>query len=94
MTPFTALKIALSVLRDVFHKAGINKSNNPSDFNRARVSAFDISLTRFVLNDDQKRLFEKLSIYCDRYAELIPVSFVLGELWLTNPNPFKSGGHH
>uniref|UniRef100_A0A3B4GH24 Bestrophin homolog n=2 Tax=Haplochromini TaxID=319058 RepID=A0A3B4GH24_9CICH len=32
---------------------------------------------RFVLNDDQKRLFEKLSIYCDRYAELIPVSFVL-----------------
>ncbi|KAF7659860.1 hypothetical protein LDENG_00292150 [Lucifuga dentata] len=33
---------------------------------------------RFVLNDDQKRLFEKLSIYCDRYAELIPVSFVLG----------------
>uniref|UniRef100_A0A3Q3BF91 Bestrophin homolog n=1 Tax=Kryptolebias marmoratus TaxID=37003 RepID=A0A3Q3BF91_KRYMA len=26
---------------------------------------------------DQKRLFEKLSIYCDRYAELIPVSFVL-----------------
>ncbi|KAG7245439.1 hypothetical protein INR49_010890 [Caranx melampygus] len=32
----------------------------------------------FVLNDDQKRLFEKLSIYCDRYAELIPVSFVLG----------------
>ncbi|CAN9499386.1 unnamed protein product [Ophioblennius macclurei] len=33
---------------------------------------------RFVLNDHQKRLFEKLSIYCDRYAELIPVSFVLG----------------
>ncbi|XP_029289224.1 bestrophin-2 [Cottoperca gobio] len=33
---------------------------------------------RFVLNDDQKRLFEKFSIYCDRYAELIPVSFVLG----------------
>nr|XP_040017689.1 bestrophin-2 [Gasterosteus aculeatus aculeatus]XP_040017690.1 bestrophin-2 [Gasterosteus aculeatus aculeatus] len=33
---------------------------------------------RFVMNDDQKRLFEKLSIYCDRYAELIPVSFVLG----------------
>lgn len=32
------------------------------------------------MNDDQKRLFEKLSIYCDRYAELIPVSFVLGEL--------------
>ncbi|TNN00225.1 hypothetical protein fugu_011471 [Takifugu bimaculatus] len=33
---------------------------------------------RFVLNNDQKRLFEKLAIYCDRYAELIPVSFVLG----------------
>ncbi|KAM4619343.1 bestrophin-4 [Polymixia lowei] len=33
---------------------------------------------RFVLNDGQKRLFEKLSMYCDRYAELIPVSFVLG----------------
>ncbi|XP_037109464.1 bestrophin-2 [Syngnathus acus] len=33
---------------------------------------------RFVLNVEQKRQFEKLSIYCDRYAELIPVSFVLG----------------
>ncbi|KAL0968834.1 hypothetical protein UPYG_G00272500 [Umbra pygmaea] len=33
---------------------------------------------RFVLPDTQKRLFEKLAIYCDRYAELIPVSFVLG----------------
>ncbi|XP_036962942.1 bestrophin-2 [Acanthopagrus latus] len=33
---------------------------------------------RFVLSDDQRRLFEKLAIYCDRYAELIPVSFVLG----------------
>ncbi|XP_060933043.1 bestrophin-1 [Limanda limanda] len=33
---------------------------------------------RFVLSDEQKRLFEKLAIYCDRYAELIPVSFVLG----------------
>ncbi|XP_045893210.1 bestrophin-1 isoform X2 [Micropterus dolomieu] len=33
---------------------------------------------RFVFNEDQKRLFEKLSLYCDRYAELIPVSFVLG----------------
>lgn len=32
-----------------------------------------------MLNNDQKRLFEKLAIYCDRYAELIPVSFVLGE---------------
>ncbi|XP_015254695.1 PREDICTED: bestrophin-2-like [Cyprinodon variegatus] len=33
---------------------------------------------RFMLSSEQKRLFEKLSIYCDRYAELIPVSFVLG----------------
>ncbi|XP_061677574.1 bestrophin-1 [Syngnathoides biaculeatus] len=33
---------------------------------------------RFVLNVEQKRQFEKLSMYCDRYAELIPVSFVLG----------------
>lgn len=32
-----------------------------------------------MLNSEQKRLFEKLAIYCDRYAELIPVSFVLGE---------------
>lgn len=41
-----------------------------------------VSVTRFILKDDQKRLFEKLSIYCDRYAELIPVSFVLGQLVL------------
>ncbi|XP_018558338.1 bestrophin-3 isoform X2 [Lates calcarifer] len=33
---------------------------------------------RFALTDDQKRLFEKLSMYCDRYAEQIPVTFVLG----------------
>ncbi|KAM9376057.1 bestrophin-4 [Pholidichthys leucotaenia] len=33
---------------------------------------------RFVLNENQQRLFEKLSLYCDRYAELIPLSFVLG----------------
>ncbi len=39
----------------------------------------DVSFTRFVLNNDQKRLFEKLALYCDRYAQLIPVSFVLGE---------------
>ncbi|CAL8261627.1 unnamed protein product [Merluccius merluccius] len=39
---------------------------------------FFSSVYRFVLNEDQKRLFEKLSMYCDRYAELIPVSFVLG----------------
>ncbi|XP_008399055.1 bestrophin-3 [Poecilia reticulata] len=33
---------------------------------------------RLVLSEQQKRLFEKLSIYCDRYAEQIPVTFVLG----------------
>ncbi|KAM6895708.1 LOW QUALITY PROTEIN: bestrophin-3-like [Xenentodon cancila] len=33
---------------------------------------------RLVLSEHQKRLFEKLSIYCDRYAEQIPVTFVLG----------------
>ncbi|KAE8281086.1 Bestrophin-3 Vitelliform macular dystrophy 2-like protein 3 [Larimichthys crocea] len=33
---------------------------------------------RLVLSEDQKRLFEKLSMYCDKYAEQIPVTFVLG----------------
>ncbi|XP_075392873.1 bestrophin-2a [Tenrec ecaudatus] len=33
---------------------------------------------RFVLNEEQKRYFEKLVLYCDQYASLIPVSFVLG----------------
>ncbi|KAJ8245489.1 hypothetical protein GJAV_G00271280 [Gymnothorax javanicus] len=33
---------------------------------------------RFFLSDTQKRYFEKLSLYCDRYAEQIPVTFVLG----------------
>ncbi|XP_062238838.1 bestrophin-3-like [Platichthys flesus] len=33
---------------------------------------------RFALSEDQKRLFEKVSIYCDKYAEQIPVTFVLG----------------
>ncbi|XP_069037662.1 bestrophin-1 [Lepisosteus oculatus] len=36
------------------------------------------ALYRFILPDRQRRLFEKLSLYCNRYAELIPVSFVLG----------------
>ncbi|KAM9495179.1 bestrophin-2 [Clarias gariepinus] len=35
-------------------------------------------LYRFLLHDGQRRLFEKLAIYCDQYAQLIPVSFVLG----------------
>ncbi|XP_051693819.1 bestrophin-2a [Oryctolagus cuniculus] len=33
---------------------------------------------RFLLTEDQKLYFEKLVIYCDQYASLIPVSFVLG----------------
>ncbi|XP_029969881.1 bestrophin-3-like [Salarias fasciatus] len=33
---------------------------------------------RFVLTGHQKTLFEKLSMYCDKYAEQIPVTFVLG----------------
>ncbi|XP_004616848.1 bestrophin-2 [Sorex araneus] len=33
---------------------------------------------RLVLTEDQKRYFEKVVIYCDQYASLIPVSFVLG----------------
>lgn len=33
---------------------------------------------RLVLTEPQKRLFEKLSMYCDKYAEQIPVTFVLG----------------
>uniref|UniRef100_A0A8C3IHX1 Bestrophin homolog n=1 Tax=Chrysemys picta bellii TaxID=8478 RepID=A0A8C3IHX1_CHRPI len=43
------------------------------------VTYLGLSLTyRFVLAEDQKRYFEKLVIYCDNYANLIPVSFVLG----------------
>ncbi|XP_023806004.1 bestrophin-2 [Oryzias latipes] len=38
-----------------------------------------ISITyRFFLYEDQKRYFEKLAIYCNHYASLIPMSFVLG----------------
>ncbi|XP_048883167.1 bestrophin-3-like isoform X2 [Brienomyrus brachyistius] len=33
---------------------------------------------RLFLTDTQKLYFEKLSLYCDRYAEQIPVTFVLG----------------
>lgn len=35
--------------------------------------------SRFFLYDDQKRYFEKLAIYCNHYASLIPMSFVLGK---------------
>lgn len=40
---------------------------------------FTIYWYRYLLDDEQRRLFEKLAIYCDQYAQLIPVSFVLGE---------------
>ncbi|XP_043923371.1 bestrophin-2-like [Protopterus annectens] len=33
---------------------------------------------RFLLRESQRRLFEKFSVYCNQYAELIPISFVLG----------------
>lgn len=41
----------------------------------------------FVLTEGHKRCFEKLVIYCDQYASLIPVSFVLGVCALEFP-PF------
>ncbi|XP_062974802.1 bestrophin-1 [Elgaria multicarinata webbii] len=40
---------------------------------------FSISLVyRLILNENQRLMFEKLALYCNSYAELIPVSFVLG----------------
>ncbi|KAJ0057046.1 hypothetical protein NL108_000895, partial [Boleophthalmus pectinirostris] len=33
---------------------------------------------RLALSESQRRLFEKISMYCDKYAEQIPVTFVLG----------------
>ncbi|KAI9535747.1 Bestrophin-3 [Dissostichus eleginoides] len=33
---------------------------------------------RLALSEHQKRQFEKLAMYCDKYAEQIPVTFVLG----------------
>ncbi|XP_056678669.1 bestrophin-2 [Monodelphis domestica] len=36
------------------------------------------AIYRFILTDNQRPYFEKLVIYCDQYANLIPVSFVLG----------------
>lgn len=32
------------------------------------------------LTDDQQVMFEKLTLYCDSYIQLIPISFVLGEV--------------
>ncbi|XP_071569485.1 bestrophin-2 isoform X2 [Temnothorax nylanderi] len=33
---------------------------------------------RFLLNEDQKKVFESVVAYCNEYSDLIPVSFVLG----------------
>ncbi|XP_042864168.1 bestrophin-3-like isoform X2 [Penaeus japonicus] len=33
---------------------------------------------RFVLDESQRRTFEKVAIYCESFIDLIPVSFVLG----------------
>ncbi|XP_072448232.1 bestrophin-4-like isoform X1 [Chiloscyllium punctatum] len=36
------------------------------------------SIYRFMLEESQKRFFEKMAINCNNYADLIPMSFVLG----------------
>ncbi|XP_023212454.1 bestrophin-2-like isoform X2 [Centruroides sculpturatus] len=36
------------------------------------------AIYRFVLTNPHKRYFEKVAIYCNTYADFIPVSFVLG----------------
>ncbi|XP_064077405.1 bestrophin-4-like [Macrobrachium nipponense] len=33
---------------------------------------------RVVLNEEQKKIFEMITLYCNHYSDLIPVSFVLG----------------
>lgn len=33
---------------------------------------------RLVLNEEQKKIFEMITLYCNHYSDLIPVSFVLG----------------
>uniref|UniRef100_A0ABI7ZWP5 Bestrophin n=1 Tax=Felis catus TaxID=9685 RepID=A0ABI7ZWP5_FELCA len=39
---------------------------------------------RMALTEEQQVMFEKLTLYCDSYIQLIPISFVLGELPLLN----------
>ncbi|CAN7995401.1 unnamed protein product [Ixodes pacificus] len=36
------------------------------------------ALYRHILNDDQKIVFESLAKYCEKFTDLIPLSFVLG----------------
>jgi len=35
-------------------------------------------LYRFALNESQRGIFEKISLYCEAFTNLIPISFVLG----------------
>ncbi|XP_008188143.1 bestrophin-4 [Acyrthosiphon pisum] len=43
------------------------------------VCYYTLNLTyRFVLNQQQKRIFESIADYCETYSDLIPLSFVLG----------------
>lgn len=37
-------------------------------------------IPRVVLKENQQLFFEKLTLYCDSYIQLIPISFVLGEI--------------
>ncbi|MBN3298873.1 BEST3 protein, partial [Amia calva] len=45
---------------------------------RWKGSIYKLLYREFFLSETQKRYFEKLSLYCDKYAEQIPVTFVLG----------------
>ncbi|XP_050437665.1 bestrophin-4-like [Adelges cooleyi] len=43
------------------------------------ICYYTLNMTyRFVLNQQQKRVFESISEYCETYSDLIPLSFVLG----------------
>ncbi|XP_069770017.1 bestrophin-1-like isoform X2 [Narcine bancroftii] len=45
---------------------------------------------RFMLKEGQKRFFEKLAINCNNYADLIPMSFVLGFMTPDEHKKFES----
>lgn len=38
-----------------------------------------VACYRCVLNNHQQELFERLARHCNKFAKLIPMSFVLGE---------------
>lgn len=55
---------------------------------------------RMALTEEQQVMFEKLTLYCDSYIQLIPISFVLGELPLPGvevlvaaPGLLQTGDH-